>query len=179
MSKYSEKIIELRKENKTYKEIAKELNCAISTISYHCTLHKLGGTNDKVSKEEKIKLQELYNKYQSVNKVHKITGRAKATILNHIKLNKNKPKQTNSKSVILWRKRTKQKLVDYKGGKCEICGYDKCIEALHFHHRNSDEKNFSISGRSLSFEKLKTEVDKCILVCSNCHSEIHAGIITI
>lgn len=179
MSKYSKEIIELRKRNKTYKEIAKKLNCSISTISYHCTLHHLGGNNDKVTKEEEIKLQKLYDKYQSVNEVYKITGRARSTILSHIKLNKNKAKQTNSKSVILWRKRAKQKLVDYKGGKCEICGYNKCIEALHFHHRNSDEKNFSISGKSLSFEKLKIEADKCILVCSNCHSEIHAGIMQI
>jgi predicted HNH restriction endonuclease len=38
----------------------------------------------------------------------------------------------------------------------------------------SQEKDFSISGKTLSFEKMKKEVDKCILVCSNCHSEIHS-----
>lgn len=70
--------------------------------------------------------------------------------------------------------RLKEKLVEYKGGKCEICGYDKCITALDFHHLNPNEKDFSLgSGSAIAFEKAKKEVDKCILVCSNCHREIH------
>ena len=73
------------------------------------------------------------------------------------------------------RKRYKKKLVDYKGGKCEICGYDKCITALEFHHLDSTQKDFNISESTFSrkFEELKKEVDKCILVCANCHREIH------
>ncbi|MEE3350582.1 MAG: hypothetical protein VZR09_11175 [Candidatus Gastranaerophilaceae bacterium] len=72
------------------------------------------------------------------------------------------------------RLRLKEKLVAYKGGKCEICGYDKCITALEFHHLNPDEKEFGIGTNDiLSFEKNKKEVDKCILVCANCHREIH------
>lgn len=73
-----------------------------------------------------------------------------------------------------FRKHLKEKLVKYKGGKCEICGYDKCITALEFHHINPNEKEFGIgSMKVLSFEKCKKEVDKCILVCANCHREIH------
>lgn len=72
------------------------------------------------------------------------------------------------------RRRLKEKLVEYKGGKCEICGYDKCIAALDFHHLNPNEKDYSIcNGDYKSFEKVKKEVDKCILVCANCHREIH------
>ena len=72
------------------------------------------------------------------------------------------------------RRKLKQKLVEYKGGKCEICGYDKCIDALEFHHLNPSEKEFTIcSGDYKSFEKAKKEADKCILVCANCHREIH------
>lgn len=69
----------------------------------------------------------------------------------------------------------KKLLVEYKGGKCEICGYDKCISALEFHHLNSEEKDFGIAskGYTRSIEKNKEEVDKCILVCANCHREIH------
>lgn len=73
--------------------------------------------------------------------------------------------------------KVKIKLIEYKGGKCILCDYNKCSSALHFHHLNPNEKDFSIGGKSLSFEKLKNEVDKCILVCSNCHSEIHEGLI--
>lgn len=77
------------------------------------------------------------------------------------------------------RKKTKELLVEYKGGKCEICGYDKCISALEFHHIASGEKEFGIGqkGYTRSFEKNKEEVDKCILVCANCHREIHEGLI--
>lgn len=73
------------------------------------------------------------------------------------------------------RRKLKEELVNYKGGKCEICGYDKCISALEFHHNNPNEKEFAIGekGKTRSLEILKKEVDKCILVCSNCHKEIH------
>ena len=75
------------------------------------------------------------------------------------------------------RKKLKLDLVEYKGGKCEICGYNKCIAALEFHHKNVKEKDFSISdtGYTRSLEKSKREVDKCMLVCSNCHREIHSA----
>jgi hypothetical protein len=79
-----------------------------------------------------------------------------------------------SAAVLNWRNRTKLKLMEYKGGVCEKCGYNKKIpSAYHFHHENPDEKEFGICSKSLSFEKLKIEVDKCILVCAVCHAEIH------
>ena len=85
-------------------------------------------------------------------------------------------KSNSVKSVVDWRKRTKIRLVDCKGGKCVKCGYNKSVKALEFHHLNPNEKDFTISGKSWSFERLKNEVDKCILVCSNCHIEIHEEI---
>ena len=79
------------------------------------------------------------------------------------------------------RDKTKELLVEYKGGKCEICGYDRCIGALEFHHINPEEKEFGIGqkGYTRSIEKNKEEVDKCILVCANCHREIHEGLINL
>lgn len=74
----------------------------------------------------------------------------------------------------------KKQSVEFKGGKCKICEYDKCIGALDFHHLNKNEKEFGISTRGgLTFEKLKNELDKCILLCKNCHSELHAGLISL
>lgn len=55
----------------------------------------------------------------------------------------------------------------------------KYIGALEFHHLNPNKKDFGISGGTKSFETLRPEVDKCILVCSNCHREIHANVIKI
>lgn len=75
-------------------------------------------------------------------------------------------------------KELKQKCVDMKGGKCIFCGYNKYIGSLDFHHLNPDEKEYSISDlRTYSVDKIKTELDKCILVCRNCHGELHGGLI--
>lgn len=73
----------------------------------------------------------------------------------------------------------KNKAIQYKGGKCSICGYNKYVGALEFHHLNPNKKDFGIGqkGCTRSWEKVKEELDKCILVCANCHREIHAGII--
>lgn len=67
----------------------------------------------------------------------------------------------------------KKHLVNYKGGKCEKCGYDKCFDALHFHHNNPAEKDFGISLTFRELSEYYKEVDKCSLLCANCHSEIH------
>lgn len=66
-----------------------------------------------------------------------------------------------------------------KGGKCQICGYSRCVKALDFHHIDETTKEFGMSSHGLtrSWEKIKKEIDKCVLVCANCHREIHAGII--
>jgi hypothetical protein len=74
------------------------------------------------------------------------------------------------------RKKIRQMAIEYKGGKCEMCSYSRCIEALEFHHVNSSGKDFSISdkGYTRSWNKVKEELDKCVLLCANCHREIHA-----
>lgn len=79
------------------------------------------------------------------------------------------------------RKLLKQQAVMIKGGKCQICGYNTCISALDFHHLNEKEKSFSLGTRGLthSWVKILKEINKCALVCSNCHREIHAGMIDI
>lgn len=63
------------------------------------------------------------------------------------------------------------------GGKCSRCGYDRCVDALEFHHVNPAEKEFKLgSGNTMSWQEYKRELSKCILVCSNCHKEIHSEI---
>ena len=72
------------------------------------------------------------------------------------------------------RRKKLRKLRDHFGGKCVICGYDKCYDALDFHHEDPLIKEKSITGMAhKSFEKLVEEAKKCILVCANCHREIH------
>jgi len=74
----------------------------------------------------------------------------------------------------------KQKAVDYKGGRCQICGYDRSLRALQFHHLDPSKKDFTLSHHShFIFENFKEEIDKCILICANCHAEIHDGLISL
>lgn len=73
------------------------------------------------------------------------------------------------------RKVLKVKAVEYKGGKCIICGYSKCVDALVFHHRDKNTKEFGIgkNGYTRSWEKVRKELDKCDLMCCRCHAEKH------
>ena len=67
------------------------------------------------------------------------------------------------------------------GGCCTICGYDRYIGALQFHHRDSETKRFGIGNRGLtrSLDAVRAEASKCLLLCANCHSEVEAGIVTV
>jgi hypothetical protein len=69
----------------------------------------------------------------------------------------------------------KQQCVNYKGGKCENCGYSKYIGALDFHHKDPSQKDFNISKVKLrKFDRsIKKELDKCSILCANCHREEH------
>lgn len=71
------------------------------------------------------------------------------------------------------RRAIKQQAVEYLGGKCQRCGLvdDPCV--YDFHHLDPTEKDFSIGKNALKFESIKKELDKCILLCSNCHRKEH------
>jgi hypothetical protein len=89
----------------------------------------------------------------------------------------------------------KQRAVESKGAKCVVCGYDKCMRALEFHHLDPNRKSFTISAfvaASLNqicvgghfptsadieeiWKKVSRELKKCVLLCSNCHREVEDG----
>lgn len=80
----------------------------------------------------------------------------------------------NRDKVRRWRQRVKERAVAYKGGSCERCGYDRCVAALTFHHRDPTTKSFGIAekGVTRSWKRVKEELDKCDLLCANCHAEV-------
>jgi len=86
-------------------------------------------------------------------------------------------KEYIKKAVAKRRKKLKELLVDYKGGKCTLCGYGGYAGAFDLHHRGDSKKAFGLSAEGLtrSWERARKEADKCILVCANCHREIHGG----
>jgi transposase len=75
------------------------------------------------------------------------------------------------------RRRIKRVLVAEAGGKCSICGYDRCIAALQFHHLDPSAKSFTLSSKGVTrgIERAREEARKCILLCANCHAEVEAG----
>jgi hypothetical protein len=75
------------------------------------------------------------------------------------------------------RRYSKKQLVALRGGKCEICKYDRCVAALDFHHIDPDTKENHIAHLGMNFKAMVEEAKKCIMVCSNCHRELHAGLI--
>jgi len=86
-------------------------------------------------------------------------------------------KSCHNQRTILRARKNKEAFVLYKGGKCERCSYQKALEALEFHHIDPSQKDPEF--RTMKFwglEKAKIELDKCLLLCANCHREKHAGI---
>ena len=69
----------------------------------------------------------------------------------------------------------KAKAVAYKGGCCSVCGYDRCLRALEFHHVDPSSKDFTISNMTATWrwDMIQAELDKCVLLCANCHREEH------
>ena len=65
------------------------------------------------------------------------------------------------------------------GGKCSVCGYARCLAALDFHHIDPSVKKHEVSYSRYSVERMATEAAKCVLLCSNCHRELHAGFIAL
>jgi len=76
------------------------------------------------------------------------------------------------------RKKLRQMARESRGGACELCGYSKCSRALSFHHKDPKDKSFGISmnGLTRSWDKIKAEIAKYVLLCANCHMEVHDGL---
>ncbi len=90
-------------------------------------------------------------------------------------------KRCRAEGIADHRRRLKLQLVDEAGGRCRICGYRRCISALEFHHLEPADKRLGVSagGLTLSLETLRSEISKCVLLCSNCHAEVEAGVIAL
>lgn len=75
----------------------------------------------------------------------------------------------------------KRILVEEAGGACVLCGYSRCMRALEFHHLDPAKKEFEVNyrGCTRSLDVLRAEADKCVLLCSNCHAEVEAGIASV
>lgn len=167
-------LVSLIRLNYSSHDISKETNKSQTTVRYWLKKYKLktkipfyqGGNKKKWSKRSKIKCS-CCGKDKSIKHFYAKPNGYHTHCKECLKDNVTKRQQA-----------FKIKCVEYKGGECVCCGYKKYIGALEFHHRNPKQKDFEISRsvRNGFNEKVKKELDKCELVCSNCHKEIHAGL---
>lgn len=187
METLKEKILELKFDGKSHKEIAKILECSLSSVVYHC----------KEYPELKILPNALYNKIDPKTQeliiiMFSECGMNCKEIGEILKLPKNQIKSfyarklngtikrksvSNSSSygcVKRRRKRLKLLGVLYLGGKCSVCGFCDDICVLEFHHTRDKKFTISQKGNS-SWDAWKKELDKCILLCSNCHQQQHSS----
>ena len=124
----------------------------------------------------KEQILELRKQGKSYRQIEKILHCSRSLISYYVNP-EGKQKKIEAQNKNRYRKRSEYKL--QAGGKCQICGYNKCLEALHFHHKTPSEKNFSISEaiwgvkKKISDKEIKKEIQKCILLCANCHYEMH------
>ena len=188
MSSKKENVIILRKEGKSFNEISKLLNCSKSYISSICKENKLSDigldNSKKLSDEEINELKEYYKTHTKEETSIKF-GVSTTTVNKYkdnkrVKLTDEEIKNKNYKHLKAFRKKNKERAIEYKGGKCVVCAYNRSVTAMEFHHLDPTQKDFGISSNSnRAWEKIRIELDKCVLVCSNCHREIHEGIIKI
>lgn len=167
-----EQILSLLDEKVPYNEIARRLSCAKSTVAYHA---KQTGRAKAPPKTKKVcttcgkPVAKRWQKYCSAEC-------RKVARPNHTGSTKDwspEYRQKRIKRIREWQQKQAVLAKEYAGAKCSLCGYDKCQAALEFHHLDPNEKDFNISHSNKSFESMKPELDKCILVCANCHREIH------
>jgi hypothetical protein len=89
-------------------------------------------------------------------------------------------KELVKQRVVVWRQRTKLRAMQYKGGCCYVCGYRRSVRAMCFHHLDPSTKTYRIaSGNTIAWDRLIEELDKCVLLCANCHAEVHDGLVTL
>jgi len=175
-----EQILKLRKEGKNYNEISNLTGASKATISYHCKRHGLDGRIDGMGLVGKSidEINEYYKTHTIIETAEYFNigvGTVKSITENkRILLTEDELVGYNYRHVKDIRRRNKEKAVALKGGKCVKCGYNKSIRALEFHHTDATEKEFNPSGNmNMAWHKIEKEIEKCILVCSNCHREIH------
>jgi hypothetical protein len=87
---------------------------------------------------------------------------------------------TSAERVVEWRRRTKIRAVVYRGGRCVVCGYSRYFGGLAFHHLDDEKKEATVSqmmANPKAWSTIMKELDKCALLCHNCHSEVHGGVL--
>lgn len=181
-----EKILKLRKNGKTYNDICDKLQCSKRTVAYYCASLKNNTDITRLNSATAMPAPSL--EHEDTIRYLVETGTSRPTIADALKIDFKdlvlfcKRKNIKSKRnmfgylKVKQHRRNKKKILAamYLGGRCVICGYDTSYKALDFHHKNPKNKDFTIcTSLNKSWANIKAELDKCELLCANCHRERH------
>jgi transposase-like protein len=162
-----ERLVALVEQGLTRAQMASELGCSTSTVAHWLRKHGLKSIRARqtfvaTSEREAIGTCRTHGRTRFIRE-----GRGYYRC-----------KACRKQRVVEWRRRAKLKLVAEAGGRCLLCGYDRCPGALHFHHLDPSLKGFGLASRGLtkSIARLREEASKCVLLCSNCHAEVEGGV---
>jgi transposase len=155
----------------TLEAIAQELDSSISTVRYWIV--RYGLPRPYRVRREDIELA-LSSGARTIRRRCRRHGETDFVIENS---GRTRCRLCRMDRVAAWRRRAKQVLVREAGGQCHLCGYDRCLAALEFHHLDPREKAFALSLRGVtrSLDALREEAAKCVLLCANCHAEVELG----
>jgi transposase-like protein len=173
-----DELVALVETGATIAKIAEALGCSKATVRHWLTRYGLkthGGRGPRVREEARAAKQAGLATVTMSCPHHGETEFALAGTGSY------RCKRCRSAAVARRRRKMKAILVSEAGGRCCICGYDRSMRALHFHHIEPSQKRLAINakGVALALDTLRAEARKCILLCSNCHAEVEDGITTV
>lgn len=153
----------------SHRQIASKFGKSQTSIRYWLSKYGLKTNPHGINRGIIPEGEKYCSKCKSVKSLDEFHGSSERRITSYCK-------SCNIKNVLERQTNFKLQCLDYKGGRhCSRCGYDKSYVALEFHHRNATEKEFAISKFKLYkfIDIVKDELDKCDVLCSNCHKEVH------
>jgi len=157
----------------TVREIAAAVDRSFTTVRYWLRHYGLGTTPEARTKRKRG--TESQPRFTAECPKHGLTVFARR------KTGKVQCLRCRADAVSEWRRRAKRTLVEEAGGACLLCGFDGYAGALHFHHIDPAQKRFGLGSRGLarSIDALREEASKCVLLCSNCHAQVGAGVLSL
>lgn len=166
----------LTTEGASLREMADELGRSVSTVRYWLRVYGIGRTAGSRRRKAAVEARKAGKRYAMLDcRQHGVT---RFVLENR---GSYRCMQCRQERVTEWRRHVKRRLVDTAGGACVVCGYDRCVSALQFHHLDPAQKSFALSrqGVTRSFAAAQAEARKCVLLCSNCHAEVEAGLVEV
>ena len=164
-----EKLVVLIGRGLSIRKLATEFNCSPTTIRYWLKKYELKTIPKVVERRPNQKYCPACDSWKGFSFFYRRSAKRSNQLAGWCK-------ECCNQASMERQKETKRAAVAHKGGSCTICGYNNYVGALEFHHLDPEKKDPSWNRMKMrTFEAIKHELDKCILLCSNCHRETHAG----